>query len=211
MRTVRDENRDKPATKKQTWALFCLTKKDYRQEGLTMQEASELIDKFSKEKGNGKSKKKYPYCRDAEGNTVKVRFYESEQLFNKAVREGQKACDGATPEPMVVAQHANPMDDNSPIEKEWFVPDGPCGFAWINIKAKTPANRKFVSELKKCGLLSSDINSRKVWTKDSYYGGFTYWVHAGNQSIARKEAFARAFVDVLKDAGIDARWMSRLD
>lgn len=48
---VRTENASKPATKRQLWALFLASKNagrthDYRNDGLTMQQASELLDKF---------------------------------------------------------------------------------------------------------------------------------------------------------------------
>ena len=48
---VRTENASKPATKRQLWALFLASKNagrahDYREDGLTMQQASELLDKF---------------------------------------------------------------------------------------------------------------------------------------------------------------------
>lgn len=36
-------NPDDPATSRQLWALFCMTKKDYRGKGLTKQQASDLI------------------------------------------------------------------------------------------------------------------------------------------------------------------------
>ena len=34
---------NKEATKRQLWALYCITKKDYRNDGLTYDQASELI------------------------------------------------------------------------------------------------------------------------------------------------------------------------
>ena len=40
-------NPDEPASKKQLWALFCITKQDWRDKGLTKGEASELIQKYS--------------------------------------------------------------------------------------------------------------------------------------------------------------------
>lgn len=40
---VKEENKNRPATKKQLWALFTITKHDYRNENLTMQQASDLI------------------------------------------------------------------------------------------------------------------------------------------------------------------------
>jgi len=40
-----------PATKRQRWALFCLTKEDWREKSITKQEAKELIDAYTKDKG----------------------------------------------------------------------------------------------------------------------------------------------------------------
>lgn len=47
MRYVNETNANRAATKKQLWALYCITKKDYRNENLTMQQASEMIEKFN--------------------------------------------------------------------------------------------------------------------------------------------------------------------
>lgn len=56
-RVVRNEvlneainNPDEPASKKQLWALFCITKQDWRDKNLTKGEASELIQKYSGER-----------------------------------------------------------------------------------------------------------------------------------------------------------------
>lgn len=43
---INERNAERPATKKQLWALFCLTKTDYRGQDLTMADASHLIEKF---------------------------------------------------------------------------------------------------------------------------------------------------------------------
>ena len=43
-------NPDEPASKKQLWALFCITKQDWRGKNLTKGEASELIQKYSNER-----------------------------------------------------------------------------------------------------------------------------------------------------------------
>ena len=77
--------------------------------------------------------------------------------------------------------------------------DGACGFAHVNI---SPARGKFVNYLKKL----------KKGHK-SYYGGWDYWVSSQElgQSITRKEAYAKAFANVLKEWGINAMMMSRLD
>lgn len=43
-------NPDEPASKKQLWALFCITRQDWRDKNLTKGEASELIQKYSGER-----------------------------------------------------------------------------------------------------------------------------------------------------------------
>ena len=81
--------------------------------------------------------------------------------------------------PMVVGQHANQMDDNSPVVKQWFVADG------VHIK---PANKPFAKYL-------VDFGPAK---KDSYNGGIYIWIGDYGQSMQKKEAYARAYADVIK-------------
>ena len=47
---ITEKNAERPASKKQLWALYCLTKKDYRGQGLTMFDASKLIEQFNASK-----------------------------------------------------------------------------------------------------------------------------------------------------------------
>ena len=103
------------------------------------------------------------------------------------------------PTPMIVGTPTTPLGDDIDYEKEtWYVGDGVCGFAWVNIK---PARGKFVTWMKK----------NNVGRKDNYYGGWTGWVSGFGQSMARKEDYARAFSKVLGDYGITAHSMSRMD
>ena len=44
---ITEKNAEKLASKKQLWALYCLTKKDYRGQDLTMLDASKLIEQFN--------------------------------------------------------------------------------------------------------------------------------------------------------------------
>lgn len=121
-----------------------------------------------------------------------------ELLYKSADQAGMKAVLAATITPMVVSQHANPLDDNSPVERQWFVSDGPCGFAWVNVK---PGTSRFAKWLVDKGYAS----------KDSYYGGVTIWVHQFNQSMQKKETYAAAFASVLAEHGITAHSNSRMD
>lgn len=180
------------ATKRQTWALFCITKKDYRNEGLTYDQASALI----KELGDPNYK----------ANSHPVKDNQAVKISQEAMEAGLAALNAVTPVPMVVEQHANVMDDNSPVEKQWIVEDGVCGFAWITFKANTTENRRFLAGLKKAGMVGQNMQ----WSKATD-GGFSYWVSQGGQSLQKKEAYARAYTDVLNSNGITAHVRSRMD
>ena len=180
-------NPNAPATRRQLWALFCITKEDWRERGLTKAEASDLIKKLGNKKHTKKkSSKKNDYV----------------ALHEKALAAGMKALNECVPNPMVVQQHANMMDDNSPVVKSWYVGDGVCGFAWVRVKCKGEGLR-FINAMKKHGI--------DRWRKDDYYGGYQLWVREGNQSMQRKEAFAEAYAEVLREAGVKAYAGSRMD
>lgn len=127
------------------------------------------------------------------------------KLYAAADAAGREAGAAAIPTPMVVGTPKNMMaslmggDDGGfdPDEPTYFVSEGVCGFAWVRIR---PANGSFARQMKKAG-----IGYR------SYYGGWDISVRYGNQSLARKEAYARAFAKVLQDAGVDAFVDSRMD
>jgi hypothetical protein len=135
------------------------------------------------------------------------------KIFDKALQAGDDALNACIPTPMIVEQHANMADDHSPISKAYHVPDGVCGFAWINIKLTNTATRQFINALKKAGLTNPNVNkfNSEPFQKSFYYGGYTYWVHQGNQSMQKKEAFAHAFAGVLLNEGIEAWSGSRMD
>jgi hypothetical protein len=180
------------ATPKQCWALFCLTKKDYRKSGLSRQEAHDLIQSLIAEKD---SKPR-----------AKSKGSDSLRIFNLAVEAGEQAARATVPLPMVVEQHVNMTDDNSPVAKQWYVPSGVCGFASISLKCNNPANRRFINDLKKVGY----VGEHRDWQK-RYNGGYYYWVSIGGQSLEIKEAFAYAFNKVLRDNGVTAYVSSRMD
>jgi len=122
-----------------------------------------------------------------------------QEIYTEAHSAGMAAGHGCTPTPMVVGTPTTPLGDDIDYTKDtYYVSDGLCGFAWINIK---PARGKFVTWLK----------NASIGRSDSYYGGYTIWVSEFGQSVARKENYARAFAKVLGDNGITAYNMSRLD
>jgi hypothetical protein len=100
---------------------------------------------------------------------------------------------------MIVGDAKNIMSDEIDYSKPThFVSEGVCGFAWVVIK---PGTSKFARWLKE----------NKLARRDEYYGGVTVRVSDYNQSYTRKSAYAHAFANVLRDAGIRAIDMDRLD
>jgi hypothetical protein len=120
-----------------------------------------------------------------------------EKLYARAFAAGRMAGELAKPTPMVVTQRENPLNDNSPIQQAWHVPEGVCGFAWIIVR---PGGSSFARWLK----------TEKDHRRD-YYGGICIWVDDHGQSMARKQAHAEAFAKVLREAGINAHANSRMD
>ena len=112
------------------------------------------------------------------------------EVAEMAHRAGLAAGNSVIPTPMVVV--------NSTTEQIVdIVDDGLCGFAWVTIR---PARGAFVNYLK-----------AKDWGSRGYSGGWEIWVSNFNQSMTRKEAYAKAFAAVLQNYGINATAGSRLD
>jgi hypothetical protein len=120
-------------------------------------------------------------------------------IYAEADAAGHAAAVAAKVVPMIVGSpvsfFGNEIDYSKPI---YNVPDGPCGFAWISIK---PGGSSFARWIKAAG------HGRA----DSYAGGVSISVGAYRQSLARKEAYAMAFANVLRKHGIVAYSESRMD
>lgn len=135
----------------------------------------------------------------AEKKERAARYANFEAVFNEANRAGFAAGEASKPAAMIVSQHANALDDNSAVEKQWLVPDGVCGFAWVKVK---PANCSFAKWLIKSG----NAKGR------AYGGGIDIWISAHGQSYERKVAHASAMAKVLSEKlGIKCYADSRLD
>lgn len=187
------------ATKRQTWAIFCATKQDVRNVGLTKAQASTLI---------GKSKAGIDILpevlaligespKTAAPSTSKAAKWAA--LWKEAQEAGMAAGNAAQPTPMIVERRMDPLDDNSPVVERYApVADGVCGFAVMRIR---PGTCSFARWLKKQG----------VGYHDDYHGGWSVAVHAFNQSYERKMAYASAAAKVLNEAGVTTYVDGRLD
>lgn len=119
-------------------------------------------------------------------------------LWREATEAGEAAAAACTPEPMIVVERANVLDDSSPIVKQYApVMGGVCGFAWISVR---PGNCSFARWLSKTG------RGHK-----GYYGGWEVSVSGYGQSYEKKLAHAQAAAKVLAAAGIKAYGTGRLD
>ncbi len=124
---------------------------------------------------------------------------EFQKVYDEAVAAGMTAANACKPVPMIVGSSkslfGNDVDPNQPT---YFVAGGVCGFAWINV---SPATQPFARWLKKTGKVRAA----------GYYGGYQLSASVGGQSMRIKEAYAQAFADVLKAAGVKAYSQSRMD
>lgn len=175
------KNPDAPATKKQTWTIFKLGGGDVRNDDLTRQQASDIIGDLWQKKNDSQPAKE-----------------DFQDLYDRALAAGFEAGKNAIPTPMIVTEHENMFDDNSPAKNQWYVSEGACGFGWVNVK---PGTSRFARWLKE----------KDYANKDSYYGGVTIWIGEYNQSYERKVAHASAMAKVFTEAGWNAYGTGRLD
>ncbi len=120
-----------------------------------------------------------------------------ETLYALAHAAGMAAAERMNPTPIVVAEHASPLDDSSPIKRAYYIPGGVCGFAWIVVKPGTCSLARWLAKTGKA--------------KRGYYGGMQIWVSDFGQSMEKKEAYATAFANALSINGVKAYADSRMD
>lgn len=111
---------------------------------------------------------------------------ELQNIYREACEAGRLAVDSMTPNAMVVVGGG----------QTYYVADGVCGFAWINVPGNS-AFGKFLKNEKGC--------------RTGYPKGINWWISEYNQSMERKEAFAYAAAKVLQKYGIKAQAYSRMD
>lgn len=127
------------------------------------------------------------------------------EIITKATIAGNEAVTKAKVIPMVVGTakglFSNEIDYSKPTE---YVEDGYCGFAWINVYPEFKGSTKLGKEERK-------VLEAAGFSKNEYEKNYQRWVSEFNQSMQKKEAFARAFSKVLRENGINASAGSRID
>ena len=106
--------------------------------------------------------------------------------FQMAHVKGMEAAKACTPTPMIVGTAIGLSDKIDPNKKTYYVPQGVCGFAWVNIRPATSALAKFAK--KELG-----------WSYNSYDKAMQKWVSDFGQSMELKEAYAHAYAAELQD------------
>lgn len=121
-----------------------------------------------------------------------------EQDILDAIKAGVEAGADAIPEPMVVR--------DAERDQNWYVSEGPCGFAWVEFKGNT----KFARAVKK--LFEGKDRNGLVSYGNAYPTGKQLWITAFGQSYDRKSAMAGAIARVLRERGYADVWAGgRLD
>lgn len=137
-------NPDEPASKKQLWALFCIYKKDFRNQGLTKSQASELIKKGVAEKQQKSS-----------GKSLESKICEHIETVLKPKLDNKMA--DAFDNQSVVGD-ADLEGNLIPGRKRYKFFGGGCGYAWI----------KYDGRNKKLGEVTDEyleIYRKKYWKK----------------------------------------------
>lgn len=127
------------------------------------------------------------------------------EICDKAVTVGKAAVEKLKVVPMIVGQETSffsgKIDYSKPVE---YVADGVCGFAWVDVYPKNKGNTRLGKEERK-------VLEAMGFRKDVYGKKYYLWVSDYDQSMQKKEAYARAYAKVLRENGLTAYSGSRMD
>jgi len=128
-----------------------------------------------------------------------------EAVCQKADTAGRSAVEKLQVIPMIVGQEtgffSGKIDYSKPTE---YVADGVCGFAWVDVYPEYKGNTRLGKDERR---ILENNGFKKRFEGKTYYK----WVSDYNQSMQKKEAYARAFAEILRDNGVKAYSGSKLD
>jgi hypothetical protein len=138
----------------------------------------------------------------------KMMIYDLEQfqeLCDRADAAGREAVTNLQVVPMVVGSETGFMSGKIDYSKPtYFVEDGVCGFAWVDVFPEYKGNTWLGKEERR--ILKAAGFKEKYGSK-----AYSLSISDFNQSMQKKEAYARAFAKVLCESGIKCYSCSRLD
>ena len=192
----------KAATPRQLWALYCITKTDYRGKGLSYDEASSLIKKFGNPEYRKADKAEHKVV---DLKTELLNYIKSEKL--DAIIEHVKTALGIK---SIVSNDTLYMKE----EKHYHFRGFGCGFAWIEYdkrskigKAIEEASKDIRSEVR-----AMIVNAFPMDLRKQLEGEGTPIEAIVFQDITINSAYEQAVVDFMTSKGVKNAWVnSRLD
>ena len=126
-------------------------------------------------------------------------------ICDEAHQAGVAAVEQLNVIPMIVGEETSFLSGKIDYSKPtYFVEDGVCGFAWVNVYPANKGNTKLGKEERK-------LLETAGFSKNEYERCHQLWISDYNQSMQKKEAYAGAYAKVLRDYGFRAYSGSRLD
>jgi hypothetical protein len=126
-------------------------------------------------------------------------------ICDLADEAGKAAVETTRVVPMVVgfatSLFSDVIDETKPT---YYVESGVCGFAWVNVYPANKGNTRLGKE-------ERYVLEANGFRKNDYEKCYQLWISAYNQSMQKKEAYASAFANVLRNNGIRAYSGSRMD
>ena len=195
----------KAATPRQLWALYCITKTDYRGKGLSYDEASSLIKKFGNPEYRKAGKADKTERKVVDLKTELLNYIKTEKL--DGIIEHVKTAIGIK---SVVSNDTLYMKK----EKHYHFRGFGCGFAWIEYDKRSKIG-KAIEEA------SKDIRSEvRAMIVNAFPMDLCKQLEAEGtpieaivfQDITVNSAYEQAVVDFMTSKGVKNAWVnSRLD
>ena len=129
---------------------------------------------------------------------------ELKDIFAEASNNAEAKALACSPKPMAVQQHKNSFDDSSPVEKEWLVAGGVCGFGYVHLtNGRSKASRyakEYFGAKPHYDRLVRRTRGVSIPAVPKFSKGSPLI-----QSYEINMAWAKGFADVLVKHGIEAR------
>jgi hypothetical protein len=124
------------------------------------------------------------------------------RIWEEVQEQSTKAWHEAAPTPMIVYTPKGLFDDTpDPTQPVYRVDEGVCGFGWIELDGRSGLARWLKSKgIGRQGDSKYRVSSWEIVSADRM-----------SQSYTRKDAAVRAGAKVLRDLGVKAYGMARLD